>query len=69
MAKLQVLIHDVKTDEVIHRDMTAAELKQYEANQEFEAARQAQAVAKAAEKSALLDRLGITEAEARLLLS
>jgi hypothetical protein len=68
MAKLQVLIHDLKTDKVIYRDMTAAELKQYEDNQETDALRQAEAEAKATQRAALLDRLGITQEEAKLLL-
>lgn len=65
----QVKEHNQETDEVIIRDMTEIELADYEAFQ----ASSAQAIedAKAAEvaKAALLARLGITEEEARLLLS
>jgi hypothetical protein len=48
--------------------MTNAEFKQYEADQAVEVARQAEIETKAAEKQALLDRLGITADEAKLLL-
>jgi hypothetical protein len=63
-----VRIHNSQTDEVIDREMNDAEYAQYEADQAANALEQAEAEAKAAQKAALLDRLGITEAEARLLL-
>lgn len=53
---------------VIERDFTAAELAQIEKDKATQLAKQAEAEAKAAQKAALLDRLGITEDEARLLL-
>jgi|688.fasta_scaffold154755_4 hypothetical protein len=53
---------------VIERDFTAAELAQIETDKATQLAKQAEAEAKAAQKAALLDRLGITEDEARLLL-
>ena len=59
-------IHDVETNEVIDREMDDAEFAQYEADQ---AAKAAQAAELAAEKEALLARLGITADEAKLLLS
>jgi hypothetical protein len=68
MSKPIIRIHNVETDEVIDREMTAAEFKIYETNKEVEAAKQAEAESKAAEKQALLDRLGITADEAKLLL-
>jgi hypothetical protein len=52
----------------IDREMNDAEFAQYQIDQEAEAARKAEAEAKAAEKQALLDRLGITADEAKLLL-
>ena len=62
-----------QTQETIERDLTEAELAQREADIAKDKAdllaREAEAEAKAAAKAALLDRLGITEAEARLLLS
>jgi hypothetical protein len=63
-----VRIHNVETDEVIDREMNDAEFAQYEADQATQAAKKAEAEAKAAEKQALLDRLGITADEAKLLL-
>jgi hypothetical protein len=63
-----VRIHNTETNEVIDREMNNAEFKIYEAEQVAALERQAEANAKAAQKAALLDRLGITEAEAKLLL-
>jgi len=71
MAKLTrpiIRIHNVETDEIIDREMNDQEFAQYQADQEIHLAKQAEAEAKAAEKQALLDRLGITADEAKLLL-
>lgn len=69
MTKPTIQIHNVETGEVIEREMTAAELKQAEADK-VEGLRMKEAeAAKAAEKAALLAKLGITEDEAKLLLS
>ena len=54
---------------VIDRELTDAEFAVYQVNNETVAQRAAEAEAKATAKAALLDRLGITEDEARLLLS
>jgi len=54
--------------EFIDREMNNAEFAQYEIDQAADATRKAEAAAKATAKAALLERLGITEAEARLLL-
>ena len=66
---MKTLIHNVETGEIIERDMTAEELAQAEidkANGELikEAHKR-----KVAQKEALLEKLGITEEEAKLLLS
>ena len=64
-----VRIHDLETNEVIDREMNDEEFAQYETEK---AARAAAAEAKAkaeADKAALLARLGLTEDEAKLLLS
>jgi hypothetical protein len=63
-----IRIHNVEADEVIDREMNDAEFVQYEADQAAQATAKAEADAKAAEKQALLDRLGITADEAKLLL-
>ena len=68
MSESMIKIHNVTTNEVVERKMTAEELTQVaidEAN--FQAQKETQA-AKAHEKAALLAKLGITEEEARLLL-
>jgi len=61
-----VIEHNVATGEIIEREMTEAEATA-RAAQEAEAL--AVQAAKAADKAALLSKLGITEDEAKLLLS
>lgn len=69
MPKPQIQIHNSETGEVIVRDMNAEELAVYNKEAaEFEAM-QAEIANKAATKAALLERLGITSEEAKLLLS
>jgi hypothetical protein len=63
-----VRIHNIETDEVIDREMNDDEFASYQAEQTAQAAIAAEAEAKATEKQALLDRLGITADEAKLLL-
>jgi hypothetical protein len=63
-----IKIHNVETGEIIEREMNREELAQREADK---AKAEAQALAKAeaeAKRQALLDKLGITADEARLLL-
>ena len=64
-----IKIVNTATGEEIERPMNAEELTQYEADLVAAAARQEAEAAKAHEKSALLAKLGITEDEAKLLLS
>lgn len=63
-----IRIHDLETDEVIDREMNDEEFAQWQADQEAAAAAKAEADAKAAQRQALLDKLGITQEEAQLLL-
>ena len=56
------------TGEEIVRDATAEEIAQIELDAVNDLARKAEAEAKAAQRQALLNRLGITEEEARILL-
>ena len=63
-----IRIHNLQTNEVIDREMDDQEFAAYEASQAAEATKQAEATAKAAQRQALLTRLGITEEEARILL-
>lgn len=57
------------TKETIEREATADEIAQIQASVAKAKSRQAEAQAKATAKAALLDRLGITADEAKLLLS
>jgi hypothetical protein len=69
----QVFEADALTNETIIREMTDEEITQMEADAarftEEEEQRQNELTTKAAAKAALLNRLGITENEAKLLLS
>jgi hypothetical protein len=63
-----VRIHNTQTDEVIDREMTEEEFAQYEADKAADAAKNAEAEAKATARQAILDRLGLTADEAALIL-
>jgi hypothetical protein len=69
MTKPIIRVHNLETDEVIDREMTDDEFAKYEADKQADRLRQAEEEAKATQKAALLDRLGITEEEAKLLLA
>lgn len=69
MTNPTIQIHNVETGEIIEREMNAEELAQWEADKANQAAQAEAEAAKAAQKAALLFRLGITEEEAKLLLS
>jgi len=71
MAKLtrpMVRIHNTQTDEVIDREMNDAEFAEFKASQEIQAAKKAEAITKAAEKQAILDRIGLTADELKMIL-
>jgi hypothetical protein len=68
MTKPMITINDLATNQIIEREMTTAEFKQYETDQATQAAIKAQAEAKATARQAVLDRLGLTAEEAQLLL-
>jgi hypothetical protein len=68
MTKPMVRIHDTETDEVIDREMTAAEYKVYQANQAEAEAKKAEAEAKEIAKAAILDRIGLTADELKTIL-
>ena len=63
-----VRIHNIKTDEIIDREMTAAEFKIYEADQKAQQELKAEVIAKATAKAAILDRLGLTADELKTIL-
>lgn len=63
MTKPMVRIHNAETNEIIDREMTAAEFAEYQTNQRAELAKQAEAEAKAQAKAAAeskLAALGLT---------
>jgi len=68
--KVKIAIVNVETgeQEIIERDLTEQEKLNREISEKQEILLQTEADAKAAEKQALLDRLGITADEAKLLL-
>lgn len=68
MTNPMITIHNVETNEIIEREMNAEELAQRETDKVEAQARQEAEAAKAAHKAALLEKLGINEDEARLLL-
>jgi hypothetical protein len=69
--KLVERIHNLETNEIIdiERDATPEELKEIELAQAEAAAIKAELEAKAKAKADLLAKLGITQEEAKLLLS
>jgi hypothetical protein len=62
-------IYDCATDETIEREFSDEEFEQYELDTQNAIAAKAEAEAKAQAKAELLERLGLTEDEAKLLLS
>ena len=63
-----ITIHNAETDEIIEREMTAEEIAWLEStNAPYQPTEEE--IAKAADKAALLTKLGITAEEAKLLLS
>jgi len=73
MTNLIVTIHNTETGEIIERNMTANEIAAIQVTQAQAAANrltaEIEAATKATEKAALLHQLGITEEQAKLLLS
>lgn len=63
-----ITFHNIETDEIIERELNAKELKQWESEQAAILALESAEAKKAADKAALLAKLGINEDEARLLL-
>jgi hypothetical protein len=68
LTRPMITIHNAETDEVIEREMSKEEFAQYEVDCAASAERKAAAAQKAADRAALLTQLGITEAQAKLLL-
>lgn len=68
MSDFMVRIHNTETNEIIDREMTDDEIVAYQKAQEEAKAKKAQEIEKAAKRAELLERLGLTEDEARVLL-
>ena len=63
-----IRIHNIETGEVIDREMTDDEFSQYEADKIDQLSIKAEIQTRAVEKQAILDRLGLTSDEVKLLL-
>ena len=68
MSKPTIRIHDLATDTVVDREMNNAEFAAWQEDQAAQAAKAAEEAAKAQARQVILDRLGLNEEEARLLL-
>lgn len=68
MSRPIIKIHNIETGEIIEREYNDVELAQWEKEQAEEMTRQAAKAQAKIKREALLERLGITEEEARLLL-
>lgn len=69
MPNPMIRIHDTETNEVIDREMTDDEFAAFKADQLSAKKANDEAVAKELAKTALLEKLGISQDEANLLLS
>ena len=69
MNKPTIRIHDTSTNEIIDREMNDDEFAHYEIMKAAAEAKKAAAEQQAQAKADLLEKLGITQAEADLLLS
>jgi hypothetical protein len=69
MTRPMVSDHNIQTGQVTFREMTDEELAQYELDKIAAVARQEALAAKEVQRQAVLERLGITADEAKLLLS
>jgi hypothetical protein len=67
-SKPQIKIVNVETGEEIVRDATIDEIAQMKLDADSAAAHQAEATAKEIARQAILDRLGLTADEAKLIL-
>jgi hypothetical protein len=65
----KVIEHNAETGEIVERDQTADEIKQAQIDVKAQADATAAKLAKEQAKQAVLERLGLTEAEAKLITS
>jgi uncharacterized membrane protein YkoI len=64
-----IKIHNIATHKIIEREMTNEEIAEQEAIKAAQESAEQDAITKAKAKAALLEKLGLTEDEAKLLLS
>jgi hypothetical protein len=69
MTKPTITIHDVTTNKIVEREMNASEFMQYELDQTSLKAKKEAETQAAEAKAQILAKLGLTDAEAALLLS
>jgi hypothetical protein len=69
MTRPIVKFHNSETNEITEREMNNDEFAQWELDCLDSSNKKAEAEARATQKAALLERLGISEDEARLLLA
>ena len=68
MSEFMITIHNVDSGEIIEREMTQIEIAELKKIAERHNEQKAEAVAKEAARQAILDKLGITAEEAKILL-
>jgi hypothetical protein len=68
MSRPLIRIHNTETDEILDREMNDEELATYEASKAAHAVITAELEAKVAARQAILDRLGLNQEEAKILL-
>ena len=68
MTKPTIQIHNIESGEIIEREMNAGELAKYKEIQKTDVELKKEIENKSIQKQALLDKLGITADEAKLLL-
>jgi len=68
MTNPTIRIHDLATNKIVDREMNDEEFATYQADKAIQAAENAALAQKAADKAALLARLGLTEDELKTIL-
>ena len=64
----KIIIHNAETNEVTEREMNKKELDQAKLDAAYYTKQQAEAEAKATAKAAILDRIGLTADELKMIL-
>jgi len=64
----KIIIHNAETNEITEREMNKKELDQAKLDAAYYTKQQAEAEAKATAKAAILDRIGLTADELKMIL-